>query len=207
MDEMKPIQENTTEAEATELDRLKEELRNKDAYIRKLENRKPVVVEKKVSVPPPDYEYIKNQAARMQKQLKKYQQLLAFGGTSNLSILIEGFAEKAKSSLKKIAMEIENTNYDQQQIQRIIKLCDFLDQSREELYSFIATADEGKFVTNPDFRRVQQDIRLITARLNERGTIYQIPEESLKDFHHTLLSVLEAIKPFLSQGERGGVHD
>ena len=179
------------------------QLEEKDKRIKALKNREPIVV-REIQVPPADYEQLKYQVNRQKKQIKKYQQLLAFGGTQNLANLIENFADKAKSSLKRIALEIENTSYDQQQIQRIIKLCDFLDKSREELYSFVSTADDGKFISNPAFRRVQQDISLITARLNERGTVYNIPEERLPEFHHVLLSVLEAIKPYLDEGEENG---
>lgn len=182
---------------------LRMQLEEKDKRIKALKNREPIVV-REIQVPPADYEQLKYQVNRQKKQIKKYQQLLAFGGTQNLANLIENFADKAKSSLKKIALEIENTSYDQQQIQRIIKLCDFLDKSREELYSFVSTADDGKFISNPAFRRVQQDISLITARLNERGTVYNIPEERLPEFHHVLLSVLEAIKPYLDEGEKNG---
>lgn len=182
---------------------LRMQLEEKDKRIKALKNREPIVV-REIQVPPADYEQLKYQVNRQKKQIKKYQQLLAFGGTQNLANLIENFADKAKSSLKKIALEIENTSYDQQQIQRIIKLCDFLDKSREELYSFVSTADDGKFISNPAFRRVQQDISLITARLNERGTVYNIPEERLPEFHHVLLSVLEAIKPYLNEGEKNG---
>ena len=182
---------------------LRMQLEEKDKRIKALKNREPIVV-REIQVPPADYKQLKYQVNRQKKQIKKYQQLLAFGGTQNLANLIENFADKAKSSLKKIALEIENTSYDQQQIQRIIKLCDFLDKSREELYSFVSTADDGKFISNPAFRRVQQDISLITARLNERGTVYNIPEERLPEFHHVLLSVLEAIKPYLNEGEKNG---
>lgn len=182
---------------------LRMQLEEKDKRIKALKNREPIVV-REIQVPPADYEQLKYQVNRQKKQIKKYQQLLAFGGTQNLANLIENFADKAKSSLKRIALEIENTSYDQQQIQRIIKLCDFLDKSREELYSFVSTADDGKFISNPAFRRVQQDISLITARLNERGTVYNIPEERLPEFHHVLLSVLEAIKPYLNEGEKNG---
>lgn len=182
---------------------LRMQLEEKDKRIKALKNREPIVV-REIQVPPADYEQLKYQVNRQKKQIKKYQQLLAFGGTQNLANLIENFADKAKSSLKKIALEIENTSYDQQHIQRIIKLCDFLDKSREELYSFVSTADDGKFISNPAFRRVQQDISLITARLNERGTVYNIPEERLPEFHHVLLSVLEAIKPYLNEGEKNG---
>lgn len=182
---------------------LRMQLEEKDKRIKALKNREPIVV-REIQVPPADYEQLKYQVNRQKKQIKKYQQLLAFGGTQNLANLIENFADKAKSSLKRIALEIENTSYDQQQIQRIIKLCDFLDKSREELYSFVSTADDGKFISNPAFRRVQQDISLITARLNERGTVYNIPEERLPEFHHVLLSVLEAIKPYLDEGEKNG---
>ena len=179
---------------------LRMQLEEKDKRIKALKNREPIVV-REIQVPPADYEQLKYQVNRQKKQIKKYQQLLAFGGTQNLANLIENFADKAKSSLKRIALEIENTSYDQQQIQRIIKLCDFLDKSREELYSFVSTADDGKFISNPAFRRVQQDISLITARLNERGTVYNIPEERLPEFHHVLLSVLE---PYLDEGEKNG---
>ena len=182
---------------------LRMQLEEKDKRIKALKNREPIVV-REIQVPPADYEQLKYQVNRQKKQIKKSQQLLAFGGTQNLANLIENFADKAKSSLKRIALEIENTSYDQQQIQRIIKLCDFLDKSREELYSFVSTADDGKFISNPAFRRVQQDISLITARLNERGTVYNIPEERLPEFHHVLLSVLEAIKPYLDEGEKNG---
>ena len=182
---------------------LRMQLEEKDKRIKALKNREPIVV-REIQVPPADYEQLKYQVNRQKKQIKKYQQLLAFGGTQNLANLIENFADKAKSSLKRIALEIENTSYDQQQIQRIIKLCDFLDKSREELYSFVSTADDGKFISNPAFRRVQQDISLITARLNERGTVYNIPEERLPEFHHVLLSVLEAIKPYVDEGEKNG---
>ena len=182
---------------------LRMQLEEKDKRIKALKNREPIVV-REIQVPPADYKQLNSQVNRQKKQIKKYQQLLAFGGTQNLANLIENFADKAKSSLKKIALEIENTSYDQQQIQRIIKLCDFLDKSREELYSFVSTADDGKFISNPAFRRVQQDISLITARLNERGTVYNIPEERLPEFHHVLLSVLEAIKPYLNEGEKNG---
>lgn len=162
---------------------------------------KPTEIVREVEVTPPDYNELKLRARKQEKIIKKYEQMFALGGVSDLTILIDNFIDSAKSQLKKISMEIECTSYDKQQIQRIIKLCDFLDQSREELYSFIETAEQGKFINNADFRKVLMDIKLLTERLNNKQKLYKIPEEELPTMHQTLMQVISVLKPYTNRDE------
>lgn len=161
----------------------------------------PKEITREVEVAPPDYAAVKAKVRNQERIIKKYEQIMALGGVSDLTLLIDSFIDTAKNSLKKIGMEIQCTNYDKTQIQRIIKLCDFLEKSRDELYSFVSVAEEGKFISHPEFRKVIMDIQTLTGRLNDKSRIYKIPENELPDMHQTLVQVIEALRPYTNRDD------
>ena len=54
--------------------------------------------------------------------------------------------------LKRIATEIQLTNYDVEQIKSIYEFINYLDYVRDELSSFVSIHEEGRFVLSPKLR-------------------------------------------------------
>jgi len=164
----------------------------------KLNSQKRVqVITKDVIVPPPDYKQLQKDNKELEKRIAKYQKIFKNGGISDLDILITKFKETTKPQLIKIADEFYHTDYDKVQINEILKLIDYLNQTKEELYSLVTTSENGRFIINPAFRKVQNDITAITECLNQKNNILNLDEQTLEEYHQILLRVHNTIMDFI----------
>ena len=69
--------------------------------IRQLESREPKL-ERIVEITPADYESLKRENRKLEQQIRKYRQILAVGGVSELSLLIDQYIDMSKKQLKKM---------------------------------------------------------------------------------------------------------
>ena len=160
--------------------------------IRQLESREPKL-ERIVEITPADYESLKRENRKLEQQIRKYRQILAVGGVSELSLLIDQYIDMSKKQLKKISAEIHISNFDKIHIQQIIHLTDYITGVQQEFDSFISMHTEGKWVVHPIYRKLESDIRRINEMLSCKTNFYKIEELRLEELHQTLLQVIEVI--------------
>lgn len=160
--------------------------------IRQLESREPKL-ERIVEITPADYESLKRENRKLEQQIRKYRQILAVGGVSELSLLIDQYIDMSKKQLKKISAEIHISNFDKIHIQQIIHLTDYITGVQQEFDSFISMHTEGKWVVHPIYRKLESDICRINKMLSCKTNFYKIGELRLEELHQTLLQVIEVI--------------
>ena len=154
-------------------------------------------INREVIVYPADYKQLQKDNKELEKRVAKYQKIFKNGGISDLDILITKFKETTKPQLIKIADEFYHTDYDKVQINEVLKLIDYLNQTKEQLYSLVTTSENGKFIINPAFRKVQNDITAITEFLNQKNNLLNFDEQKLEEYHQILLRVHNTITDFI----------
>ena len=159
-----------------------EYIRELEEKIQALESREPKI-ERIVKITPADYESLKRENRKLEQQIRKYRQILAVGGVSELSLLIDQYIDMSKKQLKKISAEIHISNFDKIHIQQIIHLTDYITGVQQEFDSFISMHTEGKWVVHPIYRKLE------SCKTN----FYKIEELRLEELHQTLLQVIEVI--------------
>lgn len=77
-----------------------EYIRELEEKIQALESREPKI-ERIVEITLADYESLKRENRKLEQQIRKYRQILAVGGVSELSLLIDQYIDMSKKQLKK----------------------------------------------------------------------------------------------------------
>lgn len=198
----------SSEGENDNMELIEQRLQVKEQEIQQLkaeiaanQKRNTAVAIREVKVLPPDYEENKATIRRLEKKISKYQKIFELGNMSELGILIDKYVEDSKKQLRKIAMEIKSTSYERYQIIQIINLIDFMAKIRDELYSFIITTEEGKFLINPAYRKVSFDINVITDTLKEKKKIINLDEDKLEELHQLLRTTNNNLNEFFALTE------
>lgn len=198
----------SSEGENDNMELIEQRLQAKEREIQQLkaeiaanQKRNTAVTIREVKVLPPDYEENKATIRRLEKKISKYQKIFELGSMSELEILVDKYVEDSKKQLRKIAMEIKSTSYERYQIIQIINLIDFMAKIRDELYSFIITTEEGKFLINPAYRKVSFDINVITDTLKEKKKIINLDEDKLEELHQLLRTTNNNLNEFFALTE------
>lgn len=174
-----------------ELERLLELKNNEIEQLKK----HPIVKQK--IVPPADYEKIRRQNHQLDRQNKKYRQLLTFGNVSSLSKQIDDFFTSAKLQMTRISSEIERTDYDSRQVAEILSLIEYLDNLKEELYSFILLSEKGKYLSETEYERIRLDMRVVRDIFANKALFLQMNQKRLLELHEILVHFIRVLKQFL----------
>ena len=185
-----------------EVERLQGLLNQANAENKSLRNRAPLTIKQEVIVPPPDYEQLKKENKKLIKKVNEFEKIIDMGGISNATILIQDFKESCKTKLVKISNEVHKMDYDKIQIIEINNLIDFLQQTIEQLNSLITTSQEGMFLINSAFKKVDMDIQQITSKLMNRSNIIELDEKKLEEYHQILMRIYDAINNFIEVNKK-----
>jgi len=177
-------------------------IRELEAKVKALESQKVERATKTVIQPPEDYNNVMRNGQRLMDENLKLQKIIAYGNINTLEMLIEEYTSKSKPMLKRIATEIQLTNYDTDQIKNIYEFIGYLDYVRDELASFVSIHEEGRFVLSPKLRACQTAADNIRKKLGKKNAILKIAPEQQDDFHQTLLNFLNALDAFFKGGDK-----
>jgi len=153
-------------------------------------------------VKPADYDDIKKQNRMLTNIVKKYQQAYAMGGISTLTILVDDYKTFSKKRLAEITNEILAQNYDRETINEVTDLCDYLTFIRSEFRALVQTHINGKFVTNPAFRKIKNDVENITTMLGKESVLMKLDEGKYEEYHQLLCKIKDSCTEFLEQNRR-----
>ena len=148
-----------------------------------------------------EVETLKKELETARKQNQHLQKIISLGNISTLSTLIEQYLAFSQVQFKKIAQEIQLTDYSRDNVEKVIHLLEHLDYARKELHVFIDLHEEGIVGLNPHFQKCIFKAAAIVRDLEGIGSLLDMGEEEaaelerlLTQFQQELGSCVKAIK-------------
>lgn len=80
---------------------------------------------------------------RVREENRKLKNIIAYGNISTLSTLVDQYMDYSRIHLKKIALEIQMTDYEQGCTEKVMELIEHFEYVENELYKMIAMNEEG----------------------------------------------------------------
>lgn len=149
-----------------------------------------------------DYESLRRENRQLEYRLRKYQQILAIGGESELSGLVDQYISMGNKQLKRIATEINIGDFETNQLQEAIRLIEYLSSVQKELRSFITMHTEGIEISRPILQKLETVTGELIDMLSDRTRYLTLDDAHLEELHEILLRVREVVADyFMEMGE------
>ena len=102
-----------------------------------------------ILVPPPDYDKIRAEVVRLRSENEKLKKIISFGNISTLETLIAEYIDLSRTKLRKIAVEIQHTDYSPETFSAVGELLKYLNEVTANFGEFIlSTGFEGEVKKN-----------------------------------------------------------
>ena len=99
-----------------------------------------------------DNEKIKSELRRTREENRKLKHIISYGNLSTLSTLIDQYMDYSRVHLKKIATEIQLTDYEKDSLDKVMELIGHLEHIELELYKLIEIGEEGRIAHNDSLK-------------------------------------------------------
>lgn len=93
------------------------------------------------------------------------QEKTSYGNMSTLEMLIDQYMDSSRTYLKKIAIEIQLTDYEKSGTDKVMELIEHLEYIKEELYKLIEISEEGEVIHNDSLRHYIKMARELIPKL------------------------------------------
>ena len=120
---------------------------------------------------PSEMEKLRRELKLVREENRKLKHIISYGNMSTLETLIDQYMDSSRMYLKKIAMEIQLTDYEKSGTDKVMELIEHLEHIREELYKLIEISEEGEVVHNDSLRH---DIKMARELITELENIVQL---------------------------------
>lgn len=124
-----------------------------------------------------DSEKLRRELKRMRKENRKLKHIISYGNISTLATLIDQCMDYSRVHLKKIALEIQLTDYEKSNMEKIMELIEHLECIKEELHKLIAISEEGAVVHNDSLRH---DVKIARELIPKLENVIQLHIDSSK---------------------------
>lgn len=88
-------------------------------------------------------EKLRRELKRVREENRKLKNIISYGNISTLSTLVDQYMDYSRIHLKKIALEIQLTDYEQGSTEKVMELIEHFEYVENELYKIIAVNEEG----------------------------------------------------------------
>jgi len=95
-----------------------------------------------------DKEKLKRELKRVKEENRKLKHIISYGNISTLETLVDQYMDYSRIHLKKIAVEIQLTEYEKSGVEKVMELIEHLECIKDELHKLIAVGEEGAVVHN-----------------------------------------------------------
>lgn len=143
---------------------------------------------------PGELETLKKELETTRQQNLHLQKIISLGNISTLSTLIEQYLSFSQVQFKKIAQEIQLTDYSRDNVEKVIRLLEHLDYARKELHVFIDLHEEGIVGLNPHFQKCIFAATAISRELEEIGLLIDMSEEEAGELHRLLTGFQQGLE-------------
>ena len=118
-----------------------------------------------------EMEKLRRELKRVREENRKLKHIISYGNMSTLETLIDQYMDSGRMYLKKIAMEIQLTDYEKSGTDKVLELIEHLEHIKEELYKLIEISEEGEVVHNESLRH---DIKMARELIPKLENIVQL---------------------------------
>lgn len=141
-------------------------------------------------------EKIQKELNRVKAENRKLKHIITYGNISTLSTLVEQYMKYSRVYLKKIATEIQLSDYEEESTVEVLSLIEHLDYVKMELHKLIAVGEEGLVVHNENLKA---DVRLARELILELEGIIQlhVDAEQSEELKAILTDFSKKFKKFL----------
>ena len=124
-----------------------------------------------------DNEKLKRELKRVREENRKLKHIISYGNISTLETLIDQYMDYSRIHLKKIALEIQLTDYEKSGTDKVMELIEHLECIKEELHKLIAVSEEGAVAHNDILRH---DVKIARDMIPKLEEIVQLHIDSQK---------------------------
>ena len=124
-----------------------------------------------------DNEKLRRELKRVREENRKLKHIISYGNISTLETLIDQYMDYSRIHLKKIAIEIQLTDYEKSGTDKVMELIEHLEYIKEELHKLIAISEEGTVAHNDSLRH---DVKIAREMIPELEEIVQLHIDSQK---------------------------
>ena len=103
----------------------------------------------------------------MREENRKLKHIIAYGNISTLGTLIDQYMDYSRIHLKKIALEIQLTEYEESGTAKVLELIEHLEYIKEELHKLIGVGEEGAVFHNESLKHDVKMAREMMPKLEE----------------------------------------
>lgn len=124
-----------------------------------------------------DNEKIQKELHKVREENRKLKHIISYGNISTLSTLIDQYMDYSRAHLKKIATEIQLTDYEKDSAEKVMELIEHLDYVKMELHKLIAVSEEGLVIHNENLKA---DVKMARELIPELESIIQLHIDSAR---------------------------
>ena len=124
-----------------------------------------------------DNEKLRRELKRVREENCRLKHIISYGNMSMLETLIDQYMDYSRIHLKKIALEMQLTDYEQSGTDKVMELIEHLECLKEELHKLIAISEEGAVAHNESLRH---DVKIARELVPELENIIQLHINSNK---------------------------
>ena len=113
-------------------------------------------------------EKLRRELKRVREENRKLKHIISYGNMSTLETLIDQYMDSSRMYLKKIAIEIQLTDYEKSGTDKVMELIEHLEHIKEEMYKLIEISEEGEVIHNDSLRH---DIKMARELIPKLGSV------------------------------------
>lgn len=112
-------------------------------------------------------EKLQRELRRVREENRKLKKIISYGNISTLSTLVDQYMDYSRIHLKKIALEIEMTEYEEGSTEKVLELIEHFEYVENELYKMIAMNEEGMAASDENLRMDLKMAREMMPRMEQ----------------------------------------
>ena len=138
-------------------------------------------------------EKLMRELKRVREENRKLKHIISYGNMSTLETLIDQYMDYSRIHLKKIALEIQLTDYEKSGTDKVIELIEHLEYIKEELYKLIEISEEGAVAHNDSLRH---DVKMAHELIPKLENIIQlqVDEKRSEEMEEVLAEFVQRLK-------------
>lgn len=165
-----------------------------------LRNQKPLVIQKKVTVPPADYETIKRDLRKAQEQLTNLQMIVEKGNMGILDTYIDQYMAMSRTMLRKITQQVNISSFATSTAKSVKELLAYLLYVHDELYGLISIFEEGRHLDDLRYVNLKKELIKIKAILDQKDLVSRVREENIDLLYDACKCFREKLEEALEEG-------
>ena len=143
-----------------------------------------------------DNEKMRREMKRLREENRKLKHIISYGNISTLETLIDQYMDYSRIHLKKIALEIQLTEYEKSGTEKVLELIEHLECVENELHKLVAVGEEGAVGHNESLKH---DVKLAREMIPKFEEIIRLHVDSQKSegLENVLMEFAQEIRKYL----------